>query len=132
MGALTRTLLSVVVKASLLASLELSPDVVLVTDGNVYVWDRDTGSLLEVLSGHGEGSVNSVTWNPRNERMFASCSDDHTIRIWEPYPPDTAFRSSSGSGLEESVSSNSLTSKGKTRQTGDDLATGSASGSTVT
>lgn len=57
-------------------------------DGNVYVWHRDTGTLLEVLSGHGEGSVNSVAWHPRNERMFASCSDDHTIRIWEAPPPD--------------------------------------------
>jgi WD40 repeat protein len=57
-------------------------------DGNVYVWHRDTGALLEVLSGHGEGSVNSVAWNPRNERMFASCSDDHTIRIWETPPPN--------------------------------------------
>jgi len=52
-------------------------------DGNVNVWHRDTGVLLEVLEGHGEGSVNCVAWNPRSEKMFASCSDDHTIRIWE-------------------------------------------------
>ena len=52
----------------------------------MYVWHRDTGALLESLTGHGEGSVNSVAWNPTNERMFASCSDDGTIRIWETPP----------------------------------------------
>ncbi|KAI0371689.1 WD40 repeat-like protein [Pilatotrama ljubarskyi] len=57
-------------------------------DGNVYIWHRDTGALLEVLSGHGEGSVNSVAWNPVNERMFASCSDDRTVRIWEAPPAE--------------------------------------------
>jgi WD repeat-containing protein 26 len=53
-------------------------------DGNVYVWHRDRAILLDVLTGHGNGSVNSVAWNPRNTQMFASCSDDCTIRLWEP------------------------------------------------
>jgi len=53
-------------------------------DGNVYVWHRDRAILLDVLTGHGNGSVNSVAWNPKNTQMFASCSDDRTIRLWEP------------------------------------------------
>lgn len=54
-----------------------------VLDGDVYIWHRETATLLEMLEGHGAGSVNSAVWNPRNERMFATCSDDHTVRIWE-------------------------------------------------
>ncbi|KAL4067711.1 WD40-repeat-containing domain protein [Scleroderma yunnanense] len=74
-------------------------------DQNVYVWHLATGILLEVLSGHGNGSVNCVAWNPRNERMFASCSDDCTIRIWEPLPVPS----------ETSASDTIVNAKGKGR-----------------
>ena len=37
-----------------------------------------------MLAGH-EDTVNCVAWNPvSSRRLFASCSDDTTIRIWQP------------------------------------------------
>jgi WD40 repeat protein len=55
-------------------------------DGQIYVWHRDSGALLEILKGHGKGSVNCVAWHPKENRLFASCSDDHTVHVWEPPP----------------------------------------------
>ncbi|KAI8844651.1 WD40-repeat-containing domain protein [Chytriomyces cf. hyalinus JEL632] len=49
-------------------------------DANVYIWNRELGVLLECLQGH-TATVNSVSWNSMLN-IFATASDDHTIRIW--------------------------------------------------
>lgn len=53
-------------------------------DGQVYVWQSNSNSPLHVLSGHSD-TVNAVAWNPvLSRKLFASCSDDREIRIWQP------------------------------------------------
>ncbi|KAI8855164.1 WD40-repeat-containing domain protein [Chytridium lagenaria] len=49
-------------------------------DAKIYVWHREQGTLLEVLEGH-IGCVNGISWNAQRN-IFASASDDHSIRIW--------------------------------------------------
>lgn len=52
-------------------------------DSHIYVWNRETCDLIKTLPGH-KGTVNCVKWAPDRVAMFASASDDGTIRIWEP------------------------------------------------
>ena len=64
-------------KVSRLALCLLTPD------GHVYVWQTNSPHPVQVLAGHLE-AVNNVAWNPVfSRRLFASCSDDSTVRIWQ-------------------------------------------------
>lgn len=50
-------------------------------DRCAHVWDRHFGAKLATLDGH-TNVVNCVAFNPANQQMLVSASDDHTIRVW--------------------------------------------------
>ncbi|GHJ90213.1 hypothetical protein NliqN6_6615 [Naganishia liquefaciens] len=77
-------------------------------DAHVYVWHKDTGGLLEVLEGHG-AAVTDVAWNPVFSNLFASCSDDYTIRLWQPPADDLGGAVKWGEVRTGTVSNNSST-----------------------
>jgi WD40 repeat protein len=45
-------------------------------DANIYVWHKSNDRPLEVLTGHGRGCVNDVSWNPASTAMFASAGGE--------------------------------------------------------
>ncbi len=50
-------------------------------EGEIYIWERKSGKRLAKLTGH-KGPVNSVAWNPVDNYMFVSVSDDEKVRVW--------------------------------------------------
>ncbi|KAG7385596.1 hypothetical protein PHYPSEUDO_001248 [Phytophthora pseudosyringae] len=50
-------------------------------DGNIYLWQRDTGKLAVELDGH-SSVVNVVVRHPVHPNVIASASDDKTVRLW--------------------------------------------------
>ena len=49
---------------------------------DVFLWNVQTGKLLDVLSGH-EGPVSSMMFSPNGSGMLATTSWDRTFRVWE-------------------------------------------------
>ena len=47
----------------------------------VHIWHRESCQLLASMEGHA-ATVNAVAWNPKNDHMLASASDDHKVIIW--------------------------------------------------
>lgn len=48
----------------------------------LHIWHRETSSLLASVEGH-SATVNAVSWNPTDDHMMASASDDHRVIIWQ-------------------------------------------------
>ena len=54
---------------------------VLSLDSNVYLWHRRQEKAIMTFSGHTR-TVNCVSSHPTSSLLFASASDDATVRIW--------------------------------------------------
>ena len=52
-----------------------------IKDSKVYLWHRRQERPIMIFSGHTR-TVNCVSWHPKLPLLFASASDDATVRIW--------------------------------------------------
>ena len=50
-------------------------------DSKVYLWHRRRERPIMIFPGHTR-TVNCVAWHPTLPLLFASASDDATVRIW--------------------------------------------------
>ena len=46
-----------------------------------YIWEKNYGIILEKLSAHSK-CVNCVAFDPTDEDICLTASDDHTIQVW--------------------------------------------------
>ena len=59
----------------------LSRELTSSTEGSIYIFHKENGTLVEKLEGHEKGCCTSVSWNPANPCMFASVGDDAKVRM---------------------------------------------------
>ena len=50
-------------------------------DSKVYLWHRRRERPIMIFPGHTR-TVNCVSWHPTLPLLFASASDDATVRVW--------------------------------------------------
>lgn len=55
--------------------------VLIIIDGYIYIWHKETGQLIEKLLGHKNGCCTAISWSPTNPSMFASGGDDNKVRM---------------------------------------------------
>ncbi|KAM7395221.1 hypothetical protein PAMA_006806 [Pampus argenteus] len=66
------------------------------SDNHTYIWKiSDPKHPPVMLQGH-EEEVTSIAWCPNDFTKIASCSDDHTVRIWRLHREMDGARSSVG------------------------------------
>ena len=58
-------------------------------DGNIFIWQRDSGNLVRVLKGD-SSIVNCVQWHPVAPIM-ATSGIENVVRLWEPWNEDFEF-----------------------------------------
>ena len=64
--------------------LDASPDWVAsgAEDNHGHIWDRRFPEIRQVATLRHTSVVNSVAFNPVDQEMLVSVSDDHTLKIW--------------------------------------------------
>ncbi|RKP26669.1 WD40-repeat-containing domain protein [Syncephalis pseudoplumigaleata] len=66
-------------------------------DGIVYLWDQETCEVLQRLRGH-TGIVYTARWS-RDQGLFATASDDRTLRTWWYDDQRSLYSTSTGKAI---------------------------------